>query len=383
MSSTNKIIYLDHNATGPVLPEVQSVLCKRLAEEAGNPASIDHSYGRAAADAVAGAGATLLNMLDTPSRRVVWTSGATESCNLAILGMIGNSRDTRHIVSQETEHPAVLDALKVLGRRGHTVSLAQPRPTGRVEPTAIEKLLRSDTALVSIMLANNETGVLQPIADIAALCRTRGIPLHVDATQTFGRMPVDLGAVDLISGSAHKSGGPPGTGFLILDSRQPALRLEPQIHGGGHQDGLRSGTLNVPAIVGVGAWAAWWSQHIAAEHARLARLRDELAAHLVDIDAQLVTHGAGTERLPNTLNVSFRGLEARALLERLPAIAASSGSACASALPQPSHVLRAMRVPEAEILGAIRLSLGWSTTPDDVHDAVTSIRCAVQRLRRS
>ncbi len=382
MSSTEHPIYLDHNATAPMLPAVKTALIAGLDDAPANPASLDHAFGRAAATRVAAAGEAVGNLIGVTDGRILWTSGATESCNLGILGILGGHKP-RHIISQQTEHPAVLDSLRVAQRMGHRCTLIAPSTAGIIDPNDVQLALQPDTALVSIMLANNETGALQPVAPLAQLCRAHGAVFHVDATQALGRIPVEAGEIDLLSGSFHKSGGPAGLGFLHVAARTPPVRLVPQIHGGGHQGGLRSGTLNAPAIAAAGTWAEWWRGRVAAERNRLHDLRETLSEALMSAFPDVVIHAAAAPRLPNTLCVSFRGLEAQAVLQRLPDVAASSGSACASALPQPSHVLRAMAVPTLEILGALRFSAGWSTTPADIGRASDLIIAAVRSLRQS
>lgn len=386
-------VYLDNQATTRVDPRVVEAMLPYLTEEYGNAGSVSHEFGRRARAAVDTAREDLAAGIGAEPRELAFTSGATESDNLALRGAWeAPRRRGQHIVSVATEHRAVLDPLERLARRGARVSLLQPLPAGHeragwLEPDRLAAAVCDDTFLVSVMLANNEIGVVQSLAEIGRFCRQRGIWLHCDATQAVGKQPVDVVEtnVDLLSFSAHKMHGPKGVGALYVRRGPGAPRLAPQIDGGGQEHGLRSGTLNVPGIVGFAAALRLCLQEMPAERPRLAGLRNTLAARLAaEIDGVTINGPALSLpewRLPGNLNVSFAGIDGDALLVRLTAIAVSSGSACSSGNTEPSHVLKALGLPGPLAKASLRFGLGRFNGPADIDVAVEAVRATVADLR--
>lgn len=368
------MIYLDHNATTPVDPRVLEAMLPFLRENFGNPASRHHRFGCEAAEAVEAARGKVARLIGADPREIVFTSGATESDNLAILGVA--ARGGNHVVTVATEHRAVLDPCEELARRGWKVTWLGVDGRGGLDLAKLEAALTEQTTLVSIMHANNETGVLHPIREIGAICKKRGVLFHTDATQSFGKEPIDVEAdgVDLLSASAHKVHGPKGVGILYLRRRNPHVRCEPLMHGGGHERGLRSGTLNVPGIVGMGAAAELCAP---TEQERIRGLRDRLQR---GIGGEV--NGDPVRRLAGTLNVSFPELDAEALMKAMPEVAASTASACTSAAQQPSYVLGAMGKDDARIRGSVRFSLGRFTTAEEIDAAVGLVTRSVAALRK-
>jgi cysteine desulfurase len=381
-----KTIYLDYNATTPLDPRVLEAMLPFFRERFGNPASRHHRLGCDAAEAVEAARADVAAVLGADPREIVWTSGATESNNLAILGAAAApasaSRD-RHIVTVATEHRSVLDPCEHLERRGWKVTVLGVDRDGLVDLDRLSRAVTDRTLLVSVMHANNETGVLQPIREIAALCKARGALFHTDATQSFGKEPIDVRAwgIDLLSASAHKICGPKGAGFLYVRRRDPHVRLEPLLHGGGHERGLRSGTLNVPAVVGLGAAAAICRAEGPAEQARIRALRDRLEKGILSALSGVEVNGHPERRVATTSNLSFLGLDGEVLMKAIPGVAVSSASACTSARLQPSYVLGAMGRDDERLRGSIRFSLGRFTTPEEIDAAVAAVVSAVNALR--
>lgn len=380
------LIYLDNQATTPLDPRVRAAMAPYEDARFGNAASRQHAFGWEAAAAVKQARAAVAALIKASPGEIVFTSGATESNNLALKGVAeAYAERGRHLVTCATEHPSVLDPLAALARRGWEVTVLGVDGEGRLDLAALAAALRPDTVLVSLMAANNEIGLLHPIAEIGALTRARGVLLHVDAAQAAGKIPLDVDAmgIDLLSLSAHKLYGPKGVGALYLRRREPRVRLEPQLHGGGHEKGLRSGTLNVPGIVGFGAAAAIAAAEMATEAARLASLRDALLAGLrAGLDGvQLDLNGAREPRLAGNLNLSVAGVDADGLLMRLRGIALSSASACSTATESPSHVLAAMGLDPARVAGALRFSLGRFTTGEEIAATITAVTTAVRELR--
>lgn len=380
-------VYLDHHATTPVAPEVLEAMLPWFSERFGNAASRSHRYGWAASEAVAQARSQVADLLGARAKEIVFTSGATEANNLALKGL-ARVRKVGHLVSVATEHKAVLDPLRRLEKEGFTATYLPVEPDGRLSLAALDAALREDTIAVSVMHANNEIGVLQPISAIGARCRERGVCFHTDATQAVGHVPIDVDdqGIDLLSLSAHKLYGPKGVGALFV-RRKPRVELEGQIDGGGHERGLRSGTLNVPGIVGLGAACALAQRTLEAEGLRLAALRDRLLdGALASVDG-LTLRGAppGAQRLPGNAHVTVAGATAEVLLYLLDSagIAASSGSACRAGVEQASHVLLAMGASEAESRGALRLTLGYTTTDADVDAVLAALPGAVERARRA
>jgi cysteine desulfurase len=365
----------------------------------GNAGSVGHLFGEQARAAVEDARATLTAALGTEPNSIVFTSGATESNNLAIGGVAARTpRRGNHWISVRTEHHSVLEPLHRLAGCGHDVTLldVEQHPSARagwLDPQKVAGALRDETCLVSVMLANNEMGVIQPVADIAHICHERGVPLHCDATQAVGRIPLDMGhlGVDLLSFSAHKFYGPKGVGGLVIRRGRPAVRLESQIIGGGQQTGRRSGTLNVPGIVGMARALELCVQELPQEAARLADLRGRLRDGLVEAVEGVVLCGPALEsvdsagrplRLPGNLNLAIRNVEGSTMQMEMPRLAISSGATCASADPEPSHVLRALGLTADLARSSLRFGLGRFNTDKDISFAVDTVASAARRLRK-
>ncbi len=376
-------IYLDHAATAPLDAEVAAEMAACLADPSlqANPASA-HASGRRSAERIARARADVAALVNAPVESIVLTSGATESVNLAILGAArAAGASHRHVVTSRVEHRAGLDACRQLEREGFEVTWLRPRPDGTFEPSQVADALRPDTALVSLMHANNETGVLTDVAAIAGLCNARGIPLHADAAQSVGKVPIDVesSGIALLSFSAHKLGGPKGIGALYV-RRRPRPGLQPLVFGGGHEGGLRSGTLAIHQVVGFAAACVRVGAALAEEAARQRALRERLW-QLLQAAGPLWRNGTGPA-LPGILNVGFAGIEGESLLLEVDGeLALSSGSACSSASAEPSYVLRALGRSDLAIQASVRLSLGGNTTARDVERAATLLVQAVRRLR--
>ena len=381
------LIYLDHHATTPCDPRVVEAMRPTFTEVFGNAASRQHAHGRAAHELVEKARASVATLVGGRPGEIVFTSGATESDNLAVKGAMlhraAQDPNARHVVTTSIEHKAVLDSCESLERQGFDVTYVSPSRDGQVPVEAIAAALRPETALVSVHWANNETGVLQPVAAIGALCRERGVLFHSDGVQGVAYLPCavdDLG-VDLFSLSAHKMYGPKGVGALFVRRRLRA-RLRPLIDGGGHERGLRSGTLNVPGIVGFGAAADIVRAEVNADAARISALRDRLLAALRHGDDPVVNGGL-KQRLPNNLNVSFRGIESDRLLAAVPSVSISSGAACTSASFDGSYVLKSMGLDDEVVRGALRFGLGRFTTESEIDEAAARVLAGVAKLRRS
>jgi cysteine desulfurase len=384
-------VYMDYHATTPVDPRVLQAMLPYFSERFGNPGSINHALGRQAQEAVDDARRQIAEAIGAQPREIVFTSGATESNNLALRGAAErHAQRKRHLVSVVTEHRAVLDPLQRLARRGWELTLLQVAPAdrpdaGRLDPQQVADALRPDTLLVSVMLANNEIGVLQPVAEIGRLCRAAGVLLHCDATQAVGKVPVDVQQlhVDLMSFSAHKLYGPKGVGALYV---RRGVRLQPLLDGGGQEHGLRSGTLNAAGIVGFACAVALAVQEMPDESSRLRDLRDRLYAGLCrELDGVLLNGPVlqpGDLRLPGNLNCSFEGVDGEALMTQLTDLAVSSGSACTSANPEPSHVVRALGRSAALTRASLRFGLGRFTTAADVEFAAGYVAETVRALRR-
>jgi cysteine desulfurase len=377
-------IYLDHQATTPCDPRVLEAMLPYFTEEFGNPASRTHAWGWRAERAVERAREQVAALIGADPREVIFTSGATESNNLAILGAARAARSRGdHVVTVRTEHLAVLDPCAALEREGFRVTRLDVGADGLLDPDKLRSALGPGTVLVSVMWANNEIGVIQPIEEIGRIAREHGVPLHSDAAQAAGRLPIDVEAarVDLLSLSGHKLYGPKGIGALRVRHRDPRLRLEPILYGGGHERGLRSGTLPTPLCVGLGEACAIAEREREAESARLRGLRDALWAQLREGLEGVHLNGCAERRLAVNLNVSFEGVEGEALLMGLPDVALSSGSACTSARREPSHVLRALGLGERRALSSVRFGLGRPTTRSDVDRAAVRVIAEVRRLR--
>lgn len=375
-------IYLDYNATTPVDPDVAAQIQPYLTEHFGNPSSV-HAYGLQARDAVDQARTRVAALLGCAPEEVFFTSGGSESNNLAIKGISFANRDRgRHIITSSVEHPAVLSTCRYLSsRHGFTVTYLPVDRTGRVDPDDVQRAIRPDTILITVMAANNETGTLQPIAEIGAIARSRGIPFHTDAAQAVGKVPTRVGdlQVDLLTVAGHKLYAPKGVGVLYV---QNGVQLEPLIHGAGHESGRRAGTENVPYLVGLGKACAISQAKMSEEQVRLAELRDRLYTALQSRLGDIVLNGHPDLHLPNTLNISFPGVLGYELLASVREVAASTGSACHAGIPEPSPVLKAMGVPDEIAIGAVRLSLGRWTTKEEVDLAVELLTAAVIKLRR-
>lgn len=378
-------IYLDYAATTPVDPRVAGLLGRYLTREGifGNPSSDTHAFGRAAARAVETAREQVATLLDAHPCEIVWTSGATESNNLALRGAVRACvRQGRHLIVGKTEHKAVLDVCRWLEKEGCSVTYLDPEPDGLIRLERLAAALRPDTVLVSLMHVNNETGVAQDLVAISALTRARGILLHVDAAQSAGKLPINLQAlpIDLLSLSAHKLYGPKGVGALFVRQRPNRVRLEPLLYGGGQERGLRAGTLPVHQIVAMGEACRIAGLEMIDAHARIRKSRDRFWRALAAL-GEVTLNGHPEHHWPGIINVSFAGITAEALLAATPEIAVSTGSACASAANEPSHVLRAMGCDAFRARGAIRFSLGRFTTAEEIDYTIEAVGAAVNRLR--
>jgi cysteine desulfurase len=375
-------IYLDYSATTPVDPRVAARMIPWLTEHFGNPASRSHAYGWEAEAAVEEAREQVAKLVGADPKEIIWTSGATESNNLAIKGAAHfYSGKGKHIITLRTEHKAVLDTFRELEREGFEATYLDPLPNGLVDMDAFRAALRPDTVLVSIMFVNNEIGVIQPIAELGEICREKGILFHVDAAQATGKVVIDLEKlkVDLMSFSAHKTYGPKGIGALYV-RRKPRIRLEAQMHGGGHERGLRSGTLPTHQIVGMGEAFRIAREEMGAENERIRMLRDRLLKGLSDIEATFV-NGDMEARVPHNLNISFAYVEGESLIMAIKEIAVSSGSACTSASLEPSYVLRALGREDELAHSSIRFSIGRFTTEEEIDFTIDLLHRKIGKLR--
>ena len=378
-------IYLDYAATTPVDPAVAELMSKYLTMDGcfGNPASRSHRFGWQAEEAVEEAREQVANLISADPREIVFTSGATESNNLAIKGIAQHYQDKgKHIITLKTEHKAVLDPCLWLDEQGYDVTFMDVQPNGLVDLTLLEKTLREDTILVSIMLVNNEIGVIQDIANIAQICAAKGVYLHVDAAQGLGKIPIDVQAlgVDLMSFSAHKLYGPKGIGALYV-KRKPKVRLEAQIHGGGHERGMRSGTLATHQIVGLGEACRVAGEKLTTEMARIESLKQKFWQQIQQLPGILI-NGTQDSTVPGILNLSFADVEGESLLMALKDIAVSSGSACTSDSLEPSYVLSALGLDNELAHSSIRFSFGRFTSEQDVDFAANVVCDAVTKLRQ-
>ncbi|MBI5618325.1 MAG: IscS subfamily cysteine desulfurase [Gammaproteobacteria bacterium] len=381
-TSGRRPIYLDYSATTPVDPRVAATMWPYLTESFGNPASRSHAYGWEAEEAVENARAEVAALIGADPREIVFTSGATESDNLAIKGAAHFHKGRgKHLITMTTEHKAVLDSMRQLEREGFEVSYLPPLPDGLLDLDLLAKTLRPDTILVSVMHVNNEIGVIQDLEAIGTLCRRRGVLFHVDAAQSAGKTPIDLATlpVDLMALSAHKIYGPKGIGALYV-RRKPRARIAAEIHGGGHEGGLRSGTLATHQIAGLGEAYRLARLEMAMDNARIGKLRDRLLAGLMVHD-EVYVNGDLARRVPHNLNVSFNFVEGEALMMAMKDIAVSSGSACTSASLEPSYVLRALGRSDELAHSSIRFSLGRFTTDADIDAALAVIGGAIEKLR--
>jgi len=375
-------IYLDYSATTPVDPRVADAMIPYLREQFGNPASRSHAYGWSAEAAVEEARANVAKLVGADPREIIWTSGATESNNLALKGAAQFYKSKgKHIITVKTEHKAVLDTVRELERVGFEATYLEPQDNGLITLEQLEAAIRPDTILVSVMFVNNEIGVIQPIKEIGELTRKKGIIFHCDAAQATGKVHIDLNElkVDLMSFSAHKTYGPKGIGALYV-RRKPRVRLEAQMHGGGHERGLRSGTLATHQIVGMGEAFRIAREEMDSELARIHALRDRLANGLSAIEETYI-NGDMEHRVPHNLNVSFNFVEGESLIMAVKDIAVSSGSACTSASLEPSYVLRALGRSDELAHSSIRFTIGRFTTEEDIDFAVNLLKEKVGKLR--
>ncbi len=377
-----KPIYMDHHATTPVLPEVLDAMTPYFSEEFGNPSSATHAWGKAAADAVEAARREVADLIKARPTEIVFTSGATESINLALRGLTGAGEGgPRRIVTSAIEHEAVLETCRALEASGFRLDVLPVTSGGLVEPGTVERALQEPASLVTIQLANNEIGTIQPIEEIGRITRSHGAPLHSDAAQAAGRIPVDVSAlgVDLLSFSSHKMYGPKGAGALFV---RRGVKVVPQITGGGHEKKRRSGTLNVPAIVGFGRAAAIAARDMQSEGARVAALRDRLWKGIREKIEHVRLNGDPERRLPNNLNVTLEYVEGEALLVALRDVAAlSTGSACSSGALEGSYVIRALGESEEASQSSLRFGLGRGNVETDIDLVVERLARAVERLR--
>lgn len=377
-------VYLDHHATTPVDRRVLQAMLPFFSESFGNPASINHVYGTEAAEAVAAARRQIAAFLQAEEREIIFTSGATESNNLALKGVLQGAGSGAHLITAAAEHRAVLDPARLLARRGFDVTILPVDKFGRIAPAEVAKAIRPRTVLVSLMLANNEIGTLNPVAEIGRICRERNVLLHTDAVQAAAHLPLDVRSlsVDLLSLSAHKMYGPKGVGLLYVRREGRRIALQPLIDGGGHEQRLRSGTLPVPLIVGFAEACRLMAEERDGQSRRLRELRDRLWKRLSEQLEGISLNGHPEERLPNNLNVSFEGVDGEALMTGLKDIAVSSGSACTSADPEPSHVLRAIGRNDRLTRASLRFGLGRNNTADEIDFAAQVVIETVSRLRR-
>lgn len=380
-----KPIYLDNNATTPMDPRVLEAMTPYFLERFGNAASRNHAYGWVAEKAVDLAREQVAKLIGASAKEIVFTSGATESDNIALKGAVEMyTSKGKHLITLETEHKAVIDVCKYLERTGEAeVTYLKPKPDGLVDLAQLEAAIRDDTVMVAIMAANNEIGVIQPLAEIGKLCHEKKVLFFTDAAQAAGKIPLDVEAmnIDVLAISGHKMYGPKGIGALYVRRRKPRVRLAPILHGGGHERGMRSGTLDVPSIVGLGKACEIAGEELEAESKRLIALRDKLWNGLqAELDF-IYLNGHPTERLPNNLNVSFAHVEGEGLMMAMKDLAVSSGSACTSASLEPSYVLRALGVGDELAHTSIRYGLGRFTTEEEIDFAIAQSVAAVKKLR--
>jgi cysteine desulfurase len=377
-----KPIYLDYSATTPVDPRVAAKMIPYLTEQFGNPASRSHAFGWATEKAVEEAREEVAKLVNCDPRELVWTSGATEAINLALKGAAHFYKDKgKHLVTVKTEHKATLDTMRELEREGFEVTYLDVKPDGLIDLDTLKVALRPDTILVSVMYVNNEIGVIQDIAAIGEICRSRGLIFHVDSAQATGKLPIDLAAlkVDLMSFSAHKTYGPKGVGALFV-RRKPRVRIEAQMHGGGHERGMRSGTLPTHQIVGMGEAFRLARLEMAKDNERIRMLRDKLRQGLSEIE-EVHLNGDLERRVPHNLNVSFNYIEGESLIMAIKDVAVSSGSACTSASLEPSYVLRALGRSDELAHSSIRFTVGRFTTEEEIDFAVDLIKRKIAKLR--
>ncbi|MGD9851010.1 MAG: IscS subfamily cysteine desulfurase [Nitrospirales bacterium] len=377
-------IYLDNHSTSPCDPRVVEVMLPYFTEKFGNSASRNHSFGWEAEEGVEQGRKQIAQLIHADPKEIIFTSGATESDNLALKGIVEMYREKGdHIITSATEHRAVIDTAKSLEKKGISVTFLPVDKTGRVSPDDVKNAITDKTILISVMLANNEIGTINPVGEIGKVAKEKGIIFHCDATQGVGKIPVNVQemGIDLMSFSAHKIYGPKGIGALYVRRKAPRVRLEPMIHGGGHERGMRSGTLPVPLIVGFGKACELCEQEMPTESARMAKMRDRLQEGIMGAMEEVYLNGHPIERLPNNLNISFAYVEGEALLMGVKEIALSSGSACTSATLEPSYVLRALGVGSDLAHSSIRFGLGRFNTDAEIEYTIDRMIKAVNHLR--
>ena len=375
-------IYLDYSATTPVDPRVAAKMIPFLTEHFGNPASRSHAYGWTAEHAVEEAREDVAALLNADSKEIVWTSGATEGNNLAIKGAANFYKGKgRHIITVKTEHKATLDTVRELERQGFEATYLQPEPDGLLDLEKFKAAIRPDTIVVSVMMVNNEIGVIQPVAEIGEICREKGIIFHCDAVQAAGKILIDTQKlkVDMLTVTAHKVYGPKGIGALYV-RRKPRVRIEAQIHGGGHERGLRSGTLPTHQIVGMGEAFRIAKAEMGAENERIRALRDKLHNGFKDME-EVYVNGDMAHRIPHNLNISFNFVEGESLIMAIKDVAVSSGSACTSASLEPSYVLRALGRSDELAHSSIRFTIGRFTTAEEIDFTIDLLRAKIGKLR--
>jgi cysteine desulfurase len=377
-------IYLDNHSTTPCDPRVVEVMLPYFTEKFGNSASRNHSFGWEVEEGVEHARKQIAHLIGADAKEIIFTSGATESDNLALQGIVAMYREKGdHIITSATEHRAVIDTAKYLEKKGVTVTFLPVDKAGMVSPDDVRNAITDKTILISVMLANNEIGTINPIAEIGKIAKEKGIIFHCDATQGVGKIPVNVQemGIDLMSFTSHKIYGPKGIGALYVRRKAPRVRLEPMIYGGGHERGMRSGTLPVPLIVGFGKAAELCEQEMATEAVRMAKMRDRLQAGIMSAMDEVYLNGHPTERLPGNLNISFAYVEGEALLMGVKEIALSSGSACTSATLEPSYVLRALGVGSDLAHSSIRFGIGRFNTDEEIEYTIGRMLKAVTHLR--
>lgn len=378
------MLYLDNNATTPLAPEVLEAMLPYLTQHFGNPASKQHAYGWIAEESVDHARTRIAAILEAEPAEIVFTSGATEACNLAIKGVFHlYRRKGQHIITVATEHKAVLDTCRYIASLGAQITILPVDKIGNLDLEMLCEAIRPDTILVTAMWANNETGVIHPVQEIGRICEEKGTMFFSDATQAVGKVPVHPreDGVQLLALSAHKLHGPKGVGALYISRRSPRVKLSPLIHGGGHEEGVRSGTLNVPGIVGLGKALDISAANMQETAVRLAALRDAMEKELMQMPAVQI-NGDTTTRMPHVSNLCFEGIDGGALMASLSKeLAIASGSACTSANPEPSHVLEAMGLSRDEAKSSLRISLGRQNTDEEVRQATGLVMRAVETLR--
>lgn len=376
-------IYLDNNATTPTDVRVVEAMLPFFTTKFGNAASHHHSFGHEARENVENARKIIATEINASTREIVFTSGATEAINLAIKGSCQNlKKEKNHIITQATEHKAVLDTCEYLRSEGWQVTILPVDGEGKVDTSDIANAINSKTALVAIMHVNNEIGTIQPIKEIGKICRTRGIYFFVDAAQGFGKLKIDVEKfnIDMLSASAHKIYGPKGIGFLYVNQKKPRVNLQLQMEGGGHERGMRSGTLAVPLIVGLGEAVKIISEERESENKKISKLRDKLIDAVLNNYPEAILNGTKKERITNNANFCFPGIEAESLIMKMKNIACSTGSACSSANLEPSHVIKALGRSNELANTSVRFSLGRFTTEAEIDFAINEINSSVSEL---